>query len=118
MFERLAEEDVYYLTTTGRKSGRQHEIQIWFGLRDGTLYFLSGGDDGADWVKNIKHDPRVRVRINSRTAPLKARLLRPNSKEDLAARKLLDQKYMGWREGKKLSRWARGALPVAIDLPR
>ena len=42
---RLADEDVCYLTTIGRKSGRQHEIQIWFGLRDGTLYFLSGGDE-------------------------------------------------------------------------
>ena len=118
MFERLGDEDMCYLTTTGRRTGIPHEIEIWFGLRDGTLYLLSGGGDRADWVKNIRKDPRVRVRINTRTTATEARMLRLGTKEDLAARELLDGKYMGWREGKKLSSWARGALPVAIDLPR
>ena len=117
MFERLADEDFCYLTTTGRKSGRPHEIEIWFGIRDGALYLLSGGGDAADWVKNIKKDPRVRVRINSQNAALRARVIRPGTKEDVSARELLDGKYMGWRAGKKLSSWARGALPVAVDLP-
>jgi deazaflavin-dependent oxidoreductase (nitroreductase family) len=116
MFERLADEDICYLTTTGRTSGRPHQIEIWFGIRDGRLYLLSGGRDSADWVKNIKRSPRVKVRINTRVASGTARILRANTKEDAAARELLDGKYMGWREGKKLSTWARGALPVAIDL--
>jgi deazaflavin-dependent oxidoreductase (nitroreductase family) len=117
MFERLADEDMCYLTTTGRKSGTPHEIEIWFGIRDGTLYLLSGGGDSADWVKNLRKRSAVKVRINSRTASGNARIVRPNTKEDAAARELLDEKYMGWREGKKLSSWARGALPVAVDLP-
>ncbi|HEX9494772.1 MAG TPA: nitroreductase family deazaflavin-dependent oxidoreductase [Candidatus Limnocylindria bacterium] len=116
MFERLADENVGYLTTTGRKSREPHEIEIWFGIRDGTLYLLSGGGESADWVKNVRKDPRVRMRINSQSAALKARFLRAGSTEDTAARELLDEKYMGWRKGKKLSSWARGALPVAIDL--
>jgi len=117
MFERLADEDMCYLSTTGRKSGRPHEIEIWFGIREGRLYLLSGGGDAADWVKNLKKRPAVKVRINSQIASGKARVVRPHTKEDLAARELLDGKYMGWREGKKLSSWARDALPVAIDLP-
>ena len=116
MFERLADEDVCYLTTTGRKTGNPHEIEIWFGIRDGTLYLLSGGRDAADWVKNIRKGRDVKLRINSQSAPAKARILRPGTKEDLTARELLDAKYMDWRPGKKLSSWARGALPVAIDL--
>jgi len=116
MFERLADEDMCYLTTAGRKSGRPHEIEIWFGIREGRLYLLSGGGDRADWVKNLKQSPRVKVRINSQTASGTARVVRPNTKEDAAARELLDGKYMGWRAGKKLSSWARGAVPVAIDL--
>ena len=116
MFERLGDEDMCYLTTTGRKSGKPHEIEIWFGIGDRTLYLLSGGADSADWVKNIRKHPAVKVRIKSQTTALKARLVRPNTKEDAAARELLDGKYMGWREGKKLSSWARAALPVAIDL--
>ncbi|HTH70220.1 MAG TPA: nitroreductase family deazaflavin-dependent oxidoreductase [Candidatus Saccharimonadales bacterium] len=116
MFERLADEDMCYLTTTGRKSGKPHEIEIWFGIREGRLYLLSGGGDQADWVKNLKRSPRVKVRINTRTAAGTARLVRPNTREDTAARELLDGKYMGWREGKRLSSWARGALPVAIEI--
>ena len=116
MFERLADEDVCYLTTTGRRSGKPHDVEIWFGIRGGTLYLLSDGGETADWVKNIRKQARVKIRINTRTAAGRARIPRPNTKEDLAARELLDAKYMGWREGKKLSSWARGALPVAIDL--
>jgi deazaflavin-dependent oxidoreductase (nitroreductase family) len=116
VFERLGDEDVCYLTTTGRTSGKPHEIEIWFGLRDGTMYLLSGGRDLADWVKNIQRDPRVRVRINSQSATFKARFVLKGSAEDATARELLDEKYMGWRDGKALSSWARGALPVAIDL--
>jgi deazaflavin-dependent oxidoreductase (nitroreductase family) len=117
VFERLADEDMCYVTTTGRKSGRPHEIEIWFGIREGRLYLLSGGGAAADWVKNLKQSPRVKVRINTQKASGTARVVRPNTKEDTAARELLDGKYMGWREGKRLSSWARGALPVAIDLP-
>ena len=116
MFERLADEDFCYLTTTGRKSGRPHEIEIWFGIRDGRLYLLSGGGDAADWVKNLRKAPAVKVRINTQSAAGTARVVRPGTREDEAARELLDAKYMGWREGKKLSSWARGALPVAIDM--
>jgi deazaflavin-dependent oxidoreductase (nitroreductase family) len=116
MFERLGGEAVCYLTTTERKTGKPHEIEIWFGIRDGTLYLLSGGRDSVDWVKNIRRDPRVRVRINSQGAARNARFIRPGTKEDASARELLDAKYLGWREGKKLSSWARESLPVAIDL--
>lgn len=116
MFERSGDENFCYLTTIGRRSGTPHEIEIWFAIHDGTLYLLSGGGDSADWVKNIKKHPAVKVRINSQTGALKARILRPNTKEDAAARELLDAKYMGWRVGKRLSSWARRALPVAVDL--
>jgi len=116
VFERLANEDMCYLTTTGRNTRTPHEIEISFGIRDGTLFMLSGGGDAADWVKNIRNDPHVRLRINTQTAALKARLVKPGTREDTVARELLDGKYMGWREGKKLTSWACGALPVAIDL--
>ena len=114
-FERLADESVCYLTTTGRVSGKAHTIEIWFALQGGMIYLLSGGGDRADWVKNIRKDGGVRIRVGSRTVSAKARIVRGATKEDAAARELLDGKYMGWREGKRLSSWARGAVPVAID---
>jgi deazaflavin-dependent oxidoreductase (nitroreductase family) len=117
MFERLADRDFAYLTTTGRRTGKEHTIEIWFGLRDGRIYVLSGGREHADWLRNLRRTPRVRVRIGTRTASGTARVLRAGTKEDQLARQLLDGKYQGWREGKRLSGWAKTALPVAIEVP-
>jgi deazaflavin-dependent oxidoreductase (nitroreductase family) len=117
MFERLADQDFAYLTTTGRRSAKDHTIEIWFSLRDGRIYMLSGGGDRADWVRNLKKTPTVRLRIGTQSTGAKARVLRAGTKEDALARQLLDGKYQGWREGKRLSGWARSALAVAIELP-
>jgi hypothetical protein len=58
----------------------------------------------------------VRLRIGTRSTDAKARIVRTGTPEDLLARELLDGKYQGWHEGKRLSSWARTALPIAIDL--
>jgi deazaflavin-dependent oxidoreductase (nitroreductase family) len=116
MFERLGDEDFAYLTTTGRRSGKQHTVEIWFALHDGRIYMLSGGGDRADWVKNLRKTSAVRLRIGTQSSSAKARIVRAGTKEDELARQLLDGKYQGWREGKRLSSWARGSLPVAIEL--
>ncbi len=116
VFERLADQDFAYLTTTGRTTGREHTIEIWFGLHDRRVYFLSGGGAHADWVRNIQRNADVRLRIGSRSVRAKARIVRPGTNEDDLARRLLDGKYQGWHEGKRLSSWARTALPVVIEL--
>jgi deazaflavin-dependent oxidoreductase (nitroreductase family) len=115
-FERLADESFAYLTTTGRVTGKAHTIEIWFAIEGGTLFMLSGGGDRADWVKNIRKDPDVRIRVGTRTVGAKARIVRAGTKEDERARQLLAAKYQGWREGRPLSGWARTSLPVAVDL--
>lgn len=114
-FERLGDENVCYLTTVGRRSGERHTIEIWFARENGNLYLLSGGGDAADWVRNLRKTPAVQVRIGSRTVAARAREITAPD-EDALARRLLDEKYMGWKTGKRLSSWARKALPVAIDL--
>ena len=37
--------------------------------------------------------------------------------EELAARRALAAKYEDWSAGKRLSSWARSALPLAVDMP-
>jgi len=114
---RLKSEDYCYLTTTGRVSGRPHEIEIWFAIKDGTLYLLSGGGDRSDWVRNLRAHPQVTVRIKEQTFTGRARIVH-DEKEDLMVRYMLAEKYQGWREGRPLSDWARTALPVALDVHR
>jgi deazaflavin-dependent oxidoreductase (nitroreductase family) len=108
------EEDFCYLTTAGRRTGRPHTIEIWFGASDGGLFLLSGGGQRADWVRNLQADPSVRVRVGSTTLAGMARVVE-DPDEDALARRMLAAKYQGWREGRPLSRWASTALPVAVD---
>src|SRR6266545_5662187 len=111
LFERLADDDVAYLTTIGRRSGRRHRIEIWFALRGRRIYLLSGGGDSADWVQNIIWNGRVRIQVGSRSVAARGRMVK-RAAEDRLARELLDAKYMGWRPEKRLSTWARNASPV------
>ena len=116
--------DFAYLTTTGRRTGQLHTIEIWYGEHEGTVYLLSGGGDRSDWVRNLGATPRVRVRLGGSralradaegTRYATARLVDDPS-EDALARRLLASKYQGWREGRPLSEWARTSLPIALDL--
>jgi deazaflavin-dependent oxidoreductase (nitroreductase family) len=114
-FGALADEDFCYLTTAGRKTGRPHEIEIWFSLVPETqsLYMLSGGGDRSDWVKNLRRNPEVIVRIAGKEFGGRAREAR-DAEEDELARRLLVGKYES-RPG-SLANWRRTALPVAVDL--
>lgn len=111
----LAAEDYCYLTTTGRVSGRPHEIEIWFGLQNNLIYLLSGGGDKSDWVKNLVKHPAVTVRIAKHIFTGSARLVKDKG-EDTMTRHMLAEKYQEWEDGKTLSEWARTALPIAIEL--
>jgi deazaflavin-dependent oxidoreductase (nitroreductase family) len=111
----LADDEYCYLTTKGRVSGRPHEIEIWFAVEGGSLYMLSGGGEGSDWVKNLRADPSAKVRIGKHIFSGLARGIR-GEQEEARVRRLLAAKYQDWSEGDRLSDWARTALPVAIDL--
>jgi deazaflavin-dependent oxidoreductase (nitroreductase family) len=113
----LGDEGFCYLTTTGRRTGRPHTIEIWFGERNGVLYLLSGVGDRSDWMKNVRKEPAVWVRVGDRSWAARARIVEDPA-EDAAARRLLASKYQGWREGRPMSTWARSAVPVALDLQR
>lgn len=54
-----------YLSTTGRRSGRVHEVEIWFGVVGDTLYLVSGNGPTADWYRNALVHPRVTIRIDA-----------------------------------------------------
>lgn len=73
--DRHADDEHCYLTTTGRITGRPHEIEIWFGVVDATLYLISGNGPTADWYRNLVADDDVRVRIGAETRHGRARVL-------------------------------------------
>ncbi len=108
-----AGDDFCYVTTTGRRTGRAREIEIWFVLDDGTFYLMSGGGHRSDWVRNLSKDSNVTVRIRDASFPARARIV-DGAEDDGRIRRLMAAKYQGWKEGTELSDWARTALVVAL----
>jgi deazaflavin-dependent oxidoreductase (nitroreductase family) len=96
----MSTEQYLYLTTIGRKSGLPREIEIWFVAFDSKYYILAEHRDNAHWVKNIRANPRVRVRVGEKSFDATARVL--DKTRDRAtyekAQRLEREKY-GWGAG-------------------
>ena len=112
----VAAEDFCYVTKRGRVSGRPHEIEIWFALDGGTLYLLSGGGDRSDWVRNLRADPSVTVRLRDAAYPATARIVDAGDESE-RGRGLVFDKYQPRYDG-SLERWRRESLLVALDVRR
>jgi len=89
-----------YLTTTGRRTGLPREIEIWFTERDRRFYIIAEHGDRANWVRNIRANPRVRVRVGDLQFTGTARLVDDGREPELAraVKELSDAKY-GWSSG-------------------
>lgn len=111
----MMDDDFAYLTTTGRRSGEPHEIEIWYSLSGDTLWMLAGGRDGSDWVRNLRADPSCRIRLGSDGVEREALASFPEGTEESAAREALFEKYQP-RVDHSLERWRTEALVVALNL--
>jgi deazaflavin-dependent oxidoreductase (nitroreductase family) len=106
--------DHCYLTTTGRRTGQPHRIEIWYAADGERLYLLAGGGRSSDWVRNLEAEPAVVVEVDGESHPARGRILGPGA-EDERARTLVFDKYSARQEG-DLTQWRQEALPVALDL--
>jgi deazaflavin-dependent oxidoreductase (nitroreductase family) len=91
-----------YLTTIGRKSGKPHQIEIWFVEYQGCCYIVNEGG-GADWVKNIRNIPAITFSVGTRNdEPVDGtgRVIEPATEPELTAavKALMDAKYR-WSDG-------------------
>jgi deazaflavin-dependent oxidoreductase (nitroreductase family) len=89
-----------YLTTTGWKSGKLHEIEIWYVSRGGRYYIVSEHRERSHWVQNIAHNPSVTFRVDGETFKGSGRAVDPAQEPELAAAAaaLMDAKY-DWSDG-------------------
>jgi deazaflavin-dependent oxidoreductase (nitroreductase family) len=96
----VVDKHVLYLTTVGRSTGLPREIEIWFVVWCERLYLFAETHEAAGWVKNIRRNPNVTIRIGEWRVNATARVLDRHTD-----RKLWDQvaaialrKY-GWGDG-------------------
>lgn len=111
----MTDDDYCYLTTTGRRTGRPHRIEIWYATDESTLYLLSGGGRSSDWVRNVLAQPGVEVEVGGTVVAARARVIASNDEAE-RARSLVFDKYAPRSDG-DLTDWRQRALPIAIDLP-
>lgn len=106
-------EEYCYLTTRGRKTGKPHEIEIWFVVHENALYLMSGGMDRSDWVKNLMKESNVSLRIAGQIIPALARV--GAEKDEETIRNKMADKYKERESDGSLSDWARTALVVKFS---
>lgn len=89
-----------YLTTTGWKTGKPHEIEIWYVVHDGRYYLISEHGHGSHWVQNIEHHPSITFRVDVDTFEGVGRIIERDTEPELAAQvaALMDAKY-DWSDG-------------------
>jgi len=107
-------DDYCSLTTRGRVTGNDHEIEIWYVREGATLFMLAGAGERSDWVRNLQADAAVRVRIDDVTYAARARVV-TDPDEDRHARAVVFEKYQPRNDG-ELVTWRERALPVAVEL--
>ena len=88
-----------YLTTTGRVTGQPREIEIWFTEHGGRFYLIAERES-ANWVRNIRSQPQVKVRVGDAELDAIARVMPSGREPRLAAtvKARFDAKY-GWSDG-------------------
>jgi deazaflavin-dependent oxidoreductase (nitroreductase family) len=110
----LAHVEYCYLTTRGRRTGRQHRIEIWFVAHDDAAYLLAGG--AGDWYRNLVADPSVTLEIEDERRETHARPVAVGEPVNDLVRQAMVAKYQpGY--GEDLGDWSREALLVRIDWP-
>jgi deazaflavin-dependent oxidoreductase (nitroreductase family) len=88
----VRKEKFAYLTTTGRKTGKSHSVQVWFSMDAGKI-FLSHEGDYTDWMRNIIRNNRVRIRIGRLNLEADATILKDGEMNEVGKRSLYEKYY-------------------------
>jgi deazaflavin-dependent oxidoreductase (nitroreductase family) len=110
----LARDRVIDITTTGRRTGRPHRIEIWFHNLDGHLY-ITGLPGRRDWYANLWANPVFTFHLK---ASLKADLpaqARPID-EEAERRQVLAGILRKLDRSSDLDAWVEGSPLVEVEL--
>ena len=96
----IADEKVLHLTTIGRRTGVPRELEIWFVVYRDRFYLFAETGEAAAWVRNVRRNREVVVRIAERQIDARARVLDREIDRELwdQVAAIADRKY-GWGDG-------------------
>jgi deazaflavin-dependent oxidoreductase (nitroreductase family) len=80
---RVAGKQTTRLTHYGRKTGKPHEVTIWFVL-DGDRLFIGTANVNRQWVRNVQKTPQIKLSIGGETFDGNARFLTDRAEHERA----------------------------------
>ena len=94
-----------HLTTTGRKTGRAHEVELYYFEHENQLVVTAsagGRPHHPEWFLNLSADPKISMKIGKQTYEATARKAGPTLRKKLWAKliKLADM-YAGYQKKTK-----------------
>ncbi len=121
------------LTVTGRRSGNPRQRPVRAVRRGDTLYAVAMLGERSDWLRNVRKEPRVEVKVGRRRYSGLAREVGDRAEREAAlelyVREVFPADYgdyaayhWGFPTRRKIEeahrRWAAEGIMVAIDLER
>ena len=80
---RVAGRQTTRITHFGRKTGKSHEVTIWFVL-DGDKLYIGTANVNRHWVKNAQKTPKVKLTIGGENFTGTARFLSDHAEHERA----------------------------------
>jgi deazaflavin-dependent oxidoreductase (nitroreductase family) len=110
------------LTTTGRRSGREHRKPVWFVVDEGKVLVQAGKDGRTDWYRNLEKTPAAVVRQDGYSFRVRAVMIK-DPQRVAAVHKLFTAKYTtAWLLSFFGSRIGQGRpvelVPIAVSIKR
>jgi deazaflavin-dependent oxidoreductase (nitroreductase family) len=99
---RVAGKQTTRLTHYGRKTGKSHEVTIWFVL-DGDRLYLGTANVNRQWVRNVQKTPQIKLSIGGENFEGNARFL-PDRAEHERVMAAIRRKYWMFRPIMELGR--------------
>ena len=97
----------------GRKSGRLIELPVWFVLEKNRLLLLPVYGSRTSWYRNLKANPKIRVKVGDFDEEFTAKLLESESQVKYVVRKF-EEKY-GKEEIKKWYSGFDAAVEISLE---
>jgi deazaflavin-dependent oxidoreductase (nitroreductase family) len=105
------EHEYCYLTTTGRRTGRAHRIEIWFVVDDDAVWLLTERQPEPDWVRNLRLDQAATLDLGAQRFAVRGEPVK-DYPPDGPVRALLAVRYR--HQDADLQAWAEAALVVCL----
>ena len=116
---RFADVECCDIVTTGRRTRRRHEVEIWFGVLDETMYLISGNGASADWFQNLQADPVVTVKLDDELHQGVARVVTDRDERERVG-DIMGSKYTYGGDpsiGLTYEAWCYEVPAVAVEFP-